>query len=176
MSRRIAPVVLLAGAIVSTGFTAGAGAQPPAPTPLLTGTFQMSGTVTVAHNVHDERAGQTVQRTWTFTPQCPTAPCPTVQLVRQRATGGDTLTLHQTGPATYLGAGGFSAPLRCSGRVYPGGQLIPFKIAVRVTASTGTVASAISATYVNRSRTNLTPCIGVLGHDAARYTGQLAAG
>ena len=175
MSRRLA-VVLLAAAIANVGFTAGAGAQPPAPSALLTGTFQMSGAVTVAHNVRGERAGQTVQRTWTFTPRCPTAPCPTVQLVRQRATGSDTLTLHRTGPETYLGMGRFSAPLRCSGRVYPGGQLIPFKIKVRVTASTGTVASAISATYVNRSRTDLTPCIGVLGHDAARYSGQLAAG
>jgi hypothetical protein len=38
------------------------------------------------------------------------------------------------------------------------------------------VATQISASYVNRSRQNLTPCVLVLGHDAARYTGQLASG
>jgi hypothetical protein len=131
----------------------------------------MTGTVTVAHNVRGEHVGEVVHRTWTFTPQCPTAPCPTVQLVRQRAGGTDTLILHQTGPTSYAGAGVFEAPLRCSGRIYPSGQAVPFKITVRVT-STG----QLSATYVNRRRTNLTPCIGVLGHDSARYTGLLAAG
>jgi hypothetical protein len=70
----------------------------------------------------------------------------------------------------------FYAPLRCSGRIYPRGQEIPFRITVRVTATNGTAASAISATYVNRERTNLTPCIGVLGHDSARYVGLVAPG
>ena len=64
--------------------------------------------------------------------------------------------------------GVFYAPLRCSGRIYPRGQEIPFRITVRITATNGAAASAISATYVNRERTNLTPCIGGLGHDSAR--------
>jgi hypothetical protein len=153
-----------------------AAAQTPATDALLKGSFQMSGHVTVADNVRGEQAGQVVARTWTFTPQCPTAPCAAVQLVRARSGGTDTLTLEQTRTGTYAGAGVFYAPLRCSGRVYPRGQEIPFRITVRVTATNGTAVSAISATYVNRERTNLTPCIGVLGHDSARYAGLLAPG
>ena len=46
------------------------------------------------------------------------------------------------------------------------GQAVPFTVTVHVTPT-----GQLSATYVNPSRINLTPCIGVLGHDAARYTG-----
>jgi hypothetical protein len=186
MSRRLLGAPLVTAVIAVGGLAAGvlpvgvlpavAAAQPPPPAGQLQGAFQMSGTVTVAQNVSGEHVGDLVTRTWTFTPQCATAPCPTVLLVRQRATGSDTLILRETPSGTYAGTGSFSAPLRCSGRVYPQGEMIPFKITVRVTASTGTTASAISARYVNPSRTNRTPCIGLLGHDAARYTGQLAAG
>jgi hypothetical protein len=176
MSWRSAALAFLVAAIAGAALAAGASAQPPAPPVALQGTFQMSGTVTVESHVRGEHAGQAVTRTWTFTPQCPTAPCTSVQLVRQRAAGTDTLILHATASGTYAGTGAFYAPLRCSGHVYPGGQLVPFKITVRVTASTGTVASAINATYVNRARSNLTPCIGILGHDAARYTGQPVSG
>ncbi len=165
MSRSLVALGALAAAVV---FAAGADGQP---APQLQGTFQMTGTVTVAKNVPDEHVGDVVHRAWTFTPQCPNAPCPTVQLVRQRASGTDTLTLHQAGPATYAGSGRFDAPLRCAGRVYAPGQAVPFKITVRVT-STG----QLNATYVNRRRINLTPCIALLGYDAARYTGQPAAG
>lgn len=167
----------LALAAVSAIATASAEAQPTTVADL-TGTFQMSGKVTVARNVRGERAGQLVQRTWKFTPQCTVAPCASVRLVRSRATGGDTvtLTLQKSATETYAGDGVFYAPLRCMGRTYSQGEEIPFRITVRVTATTGTKASAISATYVNRSRLNLTPCIGVLGHDSARYVGQPAAG
>jgi hypothetical protein len=151
-------------------------AAPPAPAAQPQGTFQMTGHVTVAHNVRGEHVGEIVQRTWTFTPQCPTAPCATVQLVRARASGTDTLMLQQTAPGIYAGQGSFSAPLRCHGQVYNPGETVPFRITVRVTAATGPVASAISARYVNRSRINLTRCIGLLGHDAAQYTGQPAGG
>ncbi len=175
MSRHVLAAVL-AIAVPGGVIAASAQAQPPNPPAQPKGTFQMSGTVTVADHVRGERAGLLVERTWTFTPQCVSAPCATVRLVRGRATGSDTLTLGLTRPGTYAGNGLFYAPLRCSGRIYPRGQEIPFRITVRVTASAGNTASAISATYVNRTRTNLTPCIGVLGHDAARYTGLLAPG
>jgi hypothetical protein len=172
MSPRLAAAAVLA----ILAFAGSASAQTPATDALLNGTFQMSGRVSVAANVRGERTGQVVTRTWTFTPQCTTAPCATVQLVRGRANGTDTIILGQTSTGTYAGSGVFYAPLRCSGRVYPRGQEIPFRITVRITATDGTTASAISATYVNRQRTNLTPCIGVLGHDSARYTGLLAPG
>ena len=179
MSRRIplslALAVAIAVAVATAGLAASAPAQAP-PTAELKGAFQMSGRVTVARNVSGERAGQLVQRTWTFTPQCSQAPCAGVQLVRERTTGTDTLTLQLTAAGTYTGSGRFFAPLRCSGHIYPQGQEIPFRITVHITAVNGSVASAISATYVNRSRINLTRCIGVLGHDSARYTGQLTAG
>jgi hypothetical protein len=173
--RRVLTVLVLA--VAPATLTASASAQPPAPAQLQ-GAFQMSGKVTVAHHVRGERVGQVVQRTWTFTPECTTGPCAAVRLVRSRASGADTLTLtlQATASETYAGAGVFYAPLRCAGQVYPQGEKIPFRITVRVTATTGTKATAISARYVNRSRTNLTPCIGVLGHDAAHYVGQPVAG
>ena len=174
MTRRRLAVASVLAILAAAGPTASASAQPPANDALLKGTFQMSGRVTVANNVRGEWVGQLVTRTWTFTPQCATAPCPTVQLVRGRATGADTVTLAQTPTGTYAGSGVFYAPLRCSGHIYPRGQEIPFRITVRITATSGPTASAISARYVNRQRTNLTPCIGVLGHDSARYTGLLA--
>ncbi len=172
MSARLAAATLL----VLLAAAGPAAAQTPAADALLKGSFQMSGHVTVAANVRGERVGQVVTRTWTFTPQCATAPCAAVQLVRGRAGGTDALTLELTSTGSYAGSGVFYAPMRCSGRIYPRGQEIPFRITVRVTATNGTEASAISATYVNRERTNLTPCIGVLGHDSARYVGLLAPG
>jgi hypothetical protein len=175
MSARLAAATLLV-VLAAAGLPASASAQPPASDAVLRGSFQMSGKVTVARNVRGEHAGQLVTRTWTFTPECSTGPCAEVRLIRGRSGGTDTVTLELTGPDTYAGSGLFYAPLRCSGRLYPRGQEVPFKITVHITATTGTDASAISATYVNRERTNLTPCIGVLGHDSARYVGQLATG
>jgi hypothetical protein len=176
MSRRTAAASVLVATLAVATFAGAASAQAPTSDALLKGAFRMSGRVTVASNVRGERVGQLVTRTWTFTPQCASAPCPTVQLVRGRGNGTDTLTLQQTRTGAYAGSGLFYAPLRCSGRIYPRGQEIPFRISVRITATDGTRASAISATYVNRERTNLTPCIGVLGHDSARYVGLLAPG
>lgn len=172
MSARVAAATVVA----ILAFAGPASAQSPTADALLKGKFQMSGRVTAANNVRGERVGQVVTRTWTFIPQCATAPCAAVQLIRARSGGTDTLTLEQTPTGSYVGSGVFYAPLRCSGRIYPRGQEIPFKITVRVTATNGTVASAINATYVNRERANLTPCIGVLGHDSARYVGLLAPG
>jgi hypothetical protein len=157
------PVVAFLVVLVATVGLAPAAAGQPAP---LQGTRQMTGTVTVAKNVRGEHVGEVVHRIWTFTPLCATAPCDTVELVRQRANGTDTVILHRTGPDVYVGTGRFDAPLRCTGRIYQPGQVVPFTITVRVTE-----AGHVNAKYVNRSRINLTPCIGVLGHDAARYTG-----
>jgi len=158
-----AAVACLAALAATAALAPGAAGQP---APQLQGTFQMTGRVTVAHNVRGEHVGQIVQRTWTFTPLCPTLPCPTVQLVRQRATGTDSLTLHETSPDVYTGDGRYVAPLRCAGRIYRPGQAVPYTITVHVTPT-----GQLRATYVNRSRINLTPCIGVLGHDSARYIG-----
>ena len=186
MNRRLVTARLITGRLVAALLAAASAgwilaapstAQPILPAQQLQGTFHMSGTVTVAVNIPGEWPGQPVTRTWTFTPLCSTAPCAKVELLRRRATGTDTVMLHAIGPRAYTGVGRFNAPLRCTGRLYRPGEIVPFTIRVTVTATTradtGIAASAIRATYVNTSRLNLTPCIGVFGHDAARYTGQL---
>ena len=73
-----------------------------APTARLQGAFTATGTVMNAVNVPGERRGQHVTRTWTFTPQCPTGACATVQLIRQRGdTNHDTLLLRRQRPGYY---------------------------------------------------------------------------
>jgi hypothetical protein len=145
----------------------------------LTGQFTMSGRVTVAVHIRGERAGQKVHRTWTFAPTCPSGQCPEVGLGRMRAAGTDLLRLFRTGPARYSGHGVFYAPLTCGSTTYTRGESVPFTITVRITAaalSAGIpVATAIKATYTNRSRKNLTNCVAVPGHDAATYTGTVNA-
>jgi hypothetical protein len=179
MSRRRARA-LLAVTVASVGFAASAGGAAAQPAPgteaRLAGTFQMTGHVTAAQFVRGEHVGEVVQRTWTFTPLCVSGACAHVRLFRGRRTATDMLTLTQTSPGHYSGTGSFFAPLECAGKVYSTGEEVPFQIFVVVSATTtapdGTLlAQQIMARYVNESRLNLTPCVIVLGHDAARYTG-----
>ena len=183
-SKLAVTVAAAAAAAIACAAAAGAetaAAQPAPPAPVsvarLQGTFQMAGRVTVADNVRGERRGQTVRRTWTFTSGCPVGQCPAVDLSRSRAAGIDVLVLRRLGPGRYAGDTSFYSPLRCAGLLYPRGQKIPFRITVRITQASqvGAVAIAtrINATYRNSRRINLTPCVGVLGHDSARYHGQL---
>jgi len=151
-------------------------AQPSQTEARLVGTYQMTGRVTVAHNVRGEHVGEAVQPTWTFTPLCAVGPCAQVRLFRGRANANDTLILNEASPGHYSGTGRFFAPLKCAGKIYSTGEEVPYQIKLRITATTtapdGTLlAQQISATYVNKSRLNLTRCVIVLGHDAARYTG-----
>jgi hypothetical protein len=169
---------LVLGMVVAAGLGAtpgAAGAQSQVQS-RLAGTFQMTGRVTVARDVRGEHVGDMVQRTWTFTPLCATGPCAQVRLFRGRANATDTLILNETSAGHYSGTGRFFAPLKCAGTIYGEGEEIPFQIKLTVTATTtaadGTVlAQQINATYVNKTRLNLTRCVIVLGHDAARYTG-----
>jgi hypothetical protein len=61
--------------------------------------------------------------------------------------------------------------------VYRQGEKVPFTITVRITLAVPfngqSVATRVSATYVNRRRFNRTPCVGALGHDAASYHGHV---
>jgi hypothetical protein len=182
MSRGAFVLIGLASAFAAaaTGSIASqqAAAQPAPTQARLEGTFELTGRVTVAHHVRGEHIGQFVHRTWMFTPLCATGPCAQVRLVRARATGTDSLILVQTAPGHYAGSGRFFAPLKCAGKVYGAGEEIPFNIKVHITATATapdgtTVASAVGATYVNKSRLNLTRCVIVLGHDSARYSGQV---
>ncbi len=166
--------------LVAAAWWAPAGAAQGAATDTarLGGTFAMSGTITVARHVRGERAGQHVARAWSFTPLCSTGQCPRVSLVRQRAGGTDHLVLSRTGPGQYAGSGRFYAPVRCGGRTIRNGESVPFTIKVTITAAAATpgglVASALQASYVNPSRSNLTRCVAVPGRDAAVYDGQPA--
>jgi hypothetical protein len=140
----------------------------------------MSGKVTKAVRIRGEHVGQTVKRTWTFTPRCAAGACSSVQLVRQRQAGTDKLVLRRISAGYYEGNGKFYAPLRCARRTYDRGVSVPFTIQVHVTAAAmvggQTVATSIRATYTNRGRRNHTPCIFIPGHDAASYTGVAATG
>lgn len=157
-----------------------AATAPPGPPPAsarLQGAFLLSGHITVAVRVRGEHRGARFRRTWTFVPNCPSGPCPTIGLIRERAGGADRLLLRLRSPGLYTGKGRFYAPLRCGHRRYARGESVPYTVSVRVTAamiSGGAVlATRISAAYTNRSRTNLTPCVAIPGHDAASYRGQL---
>ncbi len=176
LGRTVAGLVLSAACV--PGVVAIAAADTPAApeTARLLGPFDLAGHITVAKRVLGEHAGQNVRRTWTFFPTCAQGPCDAVGLVRERAGGSDRLTLRRQAPGTYLGTGRFIAPLRCGRRTYAQGQSVPFTVMVHVTAavalSTGAVlATGVSATYTNPTRTNLTRCFAVLGHDAATYHG-----
>jgi hypothetical protein len=100
--------------------------------------------------------------------------------VRQRADGIDGLSLRRRGPGYYAGSGKFYAPVRCGNRTYPRGALVPFTIEVHITAAALVfgvdIATRVVASYSNSRRTNLTPCVSALGHDAASYHGHIVAG
>ena len=173
---RALALALAAASLAGAAGAASAVAQPPPVESRLVGTYQMTGQITVAQFVRGEHVGEVVPRTWTFTPLCLSGPCAQVRLYRGRRNATDTLILTETSPGHYSGAGTFYAPLRCAGQVASAGEEVPFQITVTVTATTtapdGTVLSQqISATYVNKTRLNLTPCVIALGHDSARYTG-----
>jgi hypothetical protein len=145
----------------------------------LQGSFLLAGRVTAAKNISGEHVGQNVARTWTFNSRCRTGECATVSLVRTRTGGRDALVLHRKSPGYYTGSGSFYAPLRCGSHTWPRGETVPFTVTVRVSAAAmvGRVdlATRVSAVYTNRSRGNRTPCVAVLGHDAATYHGRLVA-
>jgi hypothetical protein len=169
-------------ALVIGASPAGAGAPIPPPglaTARLQGAFELAGRVTVAKAVAGERAGEAVQRIWTFTSTCPSGQCPTVGLVRRRAAASDALVMTRTGPGSYSGNDSFYAPLRCAGRIYPRGEKVPFRITVQVTTVSGpgaaAVATRINASYVNPKRINRTRCVAALGRDSVRYHGFLIA-
>lgn len=171
----LAALALPASAAAAATLTAS-----PLPSPAaarLQGVFVLAGHVTIAENIRGEHRGQNVGRTWAFTSPCALGPCPIVTLVRARAGGHDTIELHLRAPGYYKGSGSFFSPLRCGRRTYRKGESVPFTITVRVTGafvSAGILLAAqVRASYDNRARTNLTPCVVAPGHDAATYHGHL---
>ena len=177
--RRALVAGITGAALVLPAAAAADGPAPPFPNARLQGSFLLAGRVTAAHAVRGEHVGQTVSRVWSFTSSCASGQCDQVALVRSRAAASDSLMLRRTGPGRYSGNGSFFAPLRCAGRVYPQGEKVPFTINVKITFAVqfggGSVATRVSATYLNRRRINQTPCVAALGHDAASYHGHLQA-
>jgi hypothetical protein len=180
---RLRVLVVLAaaiGSVVEGGGEAGAaGAATPATGGArLTGTFLITGRVTIADNVSGEHPGQTVHRSWVFTPACASGACGMITLVRGRAKGSDRLVLHRRAPGYYVGYSNFYRPVKCGSGIYRRGERVPFRITVRITqvqVSGGqTTVTQISASYRNQVRYNLTPCVAYLGHDSATYQGHLA--
>lgn len=177
MSRRLAALIALALAAGAAWAPAASAQGAPGATARLEGSFQLTGRITAAVNVAGERRGQTFSRIWSFSPQCEAGPCTSVVLTRPRAGGSDTVLLTEQSSGYYTGAGQFYAPLRCRGRINLRGELVPFQVSVTITDTTvtsdGVVAQAVSTTYTNLSRTNLTRCVQPPSHDAATYQGQL---
>lgn len=145
----------------------------------LAGEFAMSGRITAAHAVPGERVGESVTRTWVLVPLCPAGQCQTELLVRTRATGFDELKLHRKAGVfdRWTGKGSFFAPLECRSRIYRHGEDVFFTVEVRIAAAMLfdglPFATELEAGYTSYRQTNRTPCVSVVGHDAAVYTGKL---
>jgi len=143
-------------------------------------TYVMHGRITTALRVRGEHRGQSITRRWTFTGlDCSGSVCPRLRLRRQRSANRfDRLTLSRVGVGTYAGGGRFTSGLRCRGRRYPHGLVVPYTITVQVIQAVPVegiaFASQLSATYTNRRRIDHTRCPLGPSRDAARYLGVAA--
>ncbi|HET9104389.1 MAG TPA: hypothetical protein VFN55_13625 [Solirubrobacteraceae bacterium] len=165
------------------GFSPGSGflSDPTLGAARLSGSYAVTGVVSTAIGVPGEAPGQQVTRSWTLTPACPTGPCALVGLRRQRVGATDSLTLRRVAPGLYQGAGRFTAPVQCHGRVYPAGAWVPYRITLIVTAAVRTadgslMATGFTATYAGGPHIGRTRCFQPPTHDAAAYSGVLAGG
>jgi hypothetical protein len=175
-----APVAAFA-ALVALGLPGAPAAAAPVPPALLAaarlqGYWTASGVVTKAVNVPGEHRGDLVTRTWAFVPVCPNGACPTVGLVRQRATGYDDIVLHSVQPGVFVGTGSFYAPARCGATLFRKGELVPYTITVTITGVAqqpdgSVLATTFAATYRNARRFGLTRCYSAPSYDSASYVG-----
>ncbi len=146
------------------------------------GTFVMRARVTVAVGVTGEAPGEVVTRRWVITASgCRDDACAALELVRQRGDGlVSRLSLRPAGAGRYTGSGTFDVALLCRGHVYRRGSSAPYQIELRVTRATriGGIrfARTISATYINLTRSDSTPCPLPPSHDAAVYSGRVTTG
>ena len=143
-------------------------------------TYVMHGRVTTAIRVRGEHRGQLVTRRWTFSGlSCAGSVCPRLALRRQRSAHHyDRLTLSRVGVGTYAGAGRFYVGLKCRGRRYPRGLVVPYHVTVNVAQAVPVegiaFASRLTATYTNLRRIDHTRCPVGPSHDAAGYLGAAA--
>ncbi|HEY6522498.1 MAG TPA: PKD domain-containing protein [Solirubrobacteraceae bacterium] len=143
-------------------------------------TFLMHGRIVTAVRVRGERRGQSVTRRWRFTGVgCARSVCPRLILRRQRSAHRfDRVTLSRVGVGSYAGSGRFTSALRCRGRRYPHGLVVPYTVRVQVSQVVVIegipFASRLSAAYSNRRRLDHTRCPIGPSHDAALYAGAAA--
>lgn len=146
----------------------------------ITATYVMHGRITTAVRVRGERRGQSITRRWTFIGSgCAGSVCPRLSLRRQRSAHRfDRLTLSRVGVGSYVGSGRFSSALRCRGRRYRHGLVVPYTVRVQVTQVVRiegiAFAGQLSAAYTNRRRVDHTRCPLGPSHDAAQYIGVAA--
>jgi hypothetical protein len=177
-SRRGALGLLVAAAMLAVG-VAGARAAGVTDARIST-TYVMHGQIVAAVRVHGEHRGQSITRRWTFRGvDCAGSVCRRLTLRRRRAGHRvDRLTLRRVGVGTYVGRGRFTSALRCAGRRYPHGLVVPYTITVEVTQAVAiegiAFASRLGAVYDNRRRIDHTPCPLGPSHDAAWYVGMPA--
>src|SRR5436305_12894995 len=150
----------IAGAAAASVPAATAAVGPPVSAARLQGAYALTGRVTVASGVKGEHRGQQIKRTWGFASPCPRGQCTTVWLLRQRARGGDAMTLRRTGPGRYRGSSTFYVPVRCGRQIVPRGEAVPFTITVTIAAAAATdpntaQATRISATSASGRRRNI---------------------
>ncbi len=144
-ARAVRGLLLAVGGLLGAGAGVTAAAVSPAVTAAavspeiaaarLQGDYSVTGVVTQAVGIAGEHRGEHVQRTWNFISPCDTGACPLLGLHRQRSGGTDPLFLHEIARGTYTGAGIFAAPLRCHGRLYPLGSVVPYTISLRITTA-----------------------------------------
>jgi PKD domain len=143
----------------------------------ITGTFVMHGRIVTAVRVHGEHPGQAVTRRWTFSGAgCGRGVCRQLRLRRQRSANHyDRLTLTRVGVGSYAGRARFTSALRCRGRRYPGGLVVPYQITVQVSQVVRiegiAFAGQVAAAYTNLRRIDHTACPIGPSHDAAQYIG-----
>jgi hypothetical protein len=163
---------------------AAAWAATPAPVAVdarVSSTFVMRGQIEAAVRVRGEHPGEAITRQWTFAGRsCTRSVCQTLSLRRERSAHRfDRLTLSRVGIGRYAGSSRFYAALRCKGRRYPRGEVVPYGITVDVTQAVAVqgveFARRLTATYTNRRRADRTPCPIGPSHDAARYSGVRAS-
>ncbi|MGZ4350688.1 MAG: PKD domain-containing protein [Solirubrobacteraceae bacterium] len=170
---------LLAGVVLLLAGAAAARAAGVADARIST-SYVMKGRITTAVRVRGEHRGQLVTRRWTFTGlSCSGSVCQQLSLRRQRSANHyDRLTLSRVGVGSYAGSGRFYSGLRCRGRRYPRGLVVPYRVTVQVAQAVPVegiaFAGQLTAIYTNLRRIDRTRCPIGPSHDAAQYTGAAA--
>ena len=145
-SRLAAALLASLAAAVALAATAPARPESGAAGPRLEGAWRLTGKIVSGQNLAGQKVGDSVKRSWSFAPRCPTGACD-VTLKRERPDGGfatDQLKLEGT---VYSGSELFVGSYTCNGVEYPQGEKGPIKIVVRVVKAK-TIGGVLRATKI----------------------------